>query len=89
MSQCYLAPGEDTGGRTLKRLHAPGRDAAQRRRKLDAASTGLGPRCLHRGLSMVRWAAFACLAAYLLFAHGCHPGDHDDELFTWVRAMVP
>jgi hypothetical protein len=31
-----------------------------------------------------RWAWLAVLAVWLIFAHGCHPGDHDDEL-----AIVP
>ena len=47
------------------------------------------PPCLHRGLTFVRWGAFILLAGYLLFAHGCHPGDHDNELFAWARKALP
>lgn len=32
-------------------------------------------------LSVLRWLAAALVAAYLLFAHGCH-GDEDNELFA-------
>jgi hypothetical protein len=27
-----------------------------------------------------RWVVLLVLAAGLIFAHGCHAGDHDDEL---------
>jgi hypothetical protein len=31
-----------------------------------------------------RWAWVAVLATWLILAHGCHAGDHDDELvITW------
>lgn len=26
------------------------------------------------------------LAGLLVFAHGCHRGDHDDELFAWLAS---
>lgn len=38
-------------------------------------------RAAARRLHVVRWLAAALVAAYLLFAHGCH-GDEDHELFA-------
>lgn len=35
---------------------------------------------------IVRWGLFLMLCGYVLFAHGCHAGDHDNELF--VRTMT-
>jgi hypothetical protein len=32
---------------------------------------------------MVRHLVFLVLATCLIFAHGCHPEDVDDELFAW------
>ena len=34
------------------------------------------------GEALFRWIVFLLLSSWLLFAHGCHAGDHDDELFT-------
>ena len=87
MNLRHLAPGEDTGGRTLKRLYPSARDAARNRCTLDVALAGTGPRYVYRGLMIVRWLAFILLAGQLIFAHGCHPGDHDEELFSPIRIM--
>jgi hypothetical protein len=27
-----------------------------------------------------RWLPILLIAGYMIFAHGCHLGDHDDEL---------
>jgi hypothetical protein len=36
-----------------------------------------------------RWGIFLLFAGYLLFAHGCHAGDQDNELFAWDSARTP
>jgi hypothetical protein len=37
----------------------------------------------------LRWGAVLFLAGILILAHGCHPGDHDDELFAILRSLLP
>ena len=44
---------------------------------------------VRRGLRIVRWLAFILLAGHLIFAHGCHPGDHDEELFAPIHIGLP
>jgi hypothetical protein len=39
--------------------------------------------CTDRIDVSVRWGAFLLVAGYLLFAHGCHGKDTDNELFAW------
>ena len=36
------------------------------------------------GVLLWRWAWLLVLATWIIVAHGCHAGDHDDEL-----AIVP
>jgi hypothetical protein len=33
-----------------------------------------------RGAAMWRWAWLLAVLVWPVFAHGCHTGDHDDEL---------
>ena len=37
-------------------------------------------------LTLVHWGIFAMLAAFLIFAHGCH-GDEDTELFSEIQLL--
>jgi hypothetical protein len=35
-----------------------------------------------------KWLLAAAFLASLLFAHGCHRGDEDHELFAMIAAIV-
>ncbi len=49
-------------------------------------SPGCGP---HPGYPRIgKLAMYLFIAGYLLFCHGCHPHDFDDELWAKVQNLV-
>ena len=49
--------------------------------------TYMGARGVGKGYSSLAYAAgFLLLAAYFLFAHGCHGSGADTELSAWLKS---
>ena len=46
------------------------------------------PKATPRYARIAKVAAALFLAAYLLFCHGCHPHDLDDELWANLQHLV-